>query len=314
MSLDSLDKKILDQLNEDCRLSMSKIAKRVHSSPEKVNYRLKRLIDHGYIRRFYGIFNLSKVGYTYYKVFIGFGDIQENDKEEILKFLKNTGNCSEFRVFEDPFGFDFTVTVDDHAELAELFKELKDRFGGKIESTTVDPIIRTYRAGLTFNEEESLLSFSQKSIGREELDEVDRRIIKVLSQQGRIKLLKLSKIVGESSKVVSYRIKRLKERGILVINTYSPDFGKFGLEPVQIGIDLKKFEYVEEAIKYFTRMASCKYAYKLLGEDNVSVELYVKDNTSLNKIMEGFREYFAGRYNHYHIYHIIDERVFERSL
>jgi Lrp/AsnC family leucine-responsive transcriptional regulator len=50
-TLDDLDRRILDQLQQDCAISNQDLAARVHASPPTCLRRVRRLVDSGVIRR-----------------------------------------------------------------------------------------------------------------------------------------------------------------------------------------------------------------------------------------------------------------------
>ncbi|BDC35884.1 MAG: Lrp/AsnC family transcriptional regulator [Candidatus Methanoliparum thermophilum] len=62
--MDELDKKILKVLQEDARLSYTKIAKRVGTSTATVSDRVRRLEKSGMIKGYSVILNSSKIGIT----------------------------------------------------------------------------------------------------------------------------------------------------------------------------------------------------------------------------------------------------------
>jgi len=68
--IDLYDKKILFELDLDGRQSASKIAKKVRLPKETVNYRIKRLQQKGYLKKFYLSINASVIGYYYYRIYL----------------------------------------------------------------------------------------------------------------------------------------------------------------------------------------------------------------------------------------------------
>ncbi|HUH41323.1 MAG TPA: Lrp/AsnC family transcriptional regulator [Castellaniella sp.] len=60
--LDELDRRILDQLQQDSSLSNQALAKRVHASPPTCLRRVRRLTEQGVIERQVAILNPARVG------------------------------------------------------------------------------------------------------------------------------------------------------------------------------------------------------------------------------------------------------------
>jgi len=62
--LDDLDRRILEQLQEDCSLTNQDLAQRVHASPPTCLRRVRRLVDEGVIDRQVAILAAEKLGST----------------------------------------------------------------------------------------------------------------------------------------------------------------------------------------------------------------------------------------------------------
>ena len=84
MRLDIKDKKILWELNSNCRQTNSEIAKKILLSPEAVLYRIKKLENGGIITQYQTIIDLSKLGIVQFKICLS---LQYLDKEKIEKII-----------------------------------------------------------------------------------------------------------------------------------------------------------------------------------------------------------------------------------
>src|SRR3989339_1608785 len=90
--LDLKDKKILVELELNSRRSNNQIAKKVNLSKEVVKYRIDRLLEKGVILRFNTIINYFKLGYSKYKLYLRFTNIDKNKLEEIGKYFNSHKN------------------------------------------------------------------------------------------------------------------------------------------------------------------------------------------------------------------------------
>ncbi len=66
MRLDSKDKKILRELQENCRQTIAEIAKKTKLPRDVVVYRIKKLEQEGVIRQHHTMLNHSKLGHPLY--------------------------------------------------------------------------------------------------------------------------------------------------------------------------------------------------------------------------------------------------------
>ncbi|GGG04960.1 MULTISPECIES: Lrp/AsnC family transcriptional regulator [Rhizobium] len=80
--LDQFDKKIMQELSSDGRLSITELASRIGLSKTPCQLRLRRLIDEGYIEGFRAILSSQKLGLDH----IAFVEVKLSDtREEALK-------------------------------------------------------------------------------------------------------------------------------------------------------------------------------------------------------------------------------------
>ena len=59
-TLDIIDRRILYELENDARIPITQLAKKLRQSREKLNYRLSNLQKEGYIRKFVCMINASR--------------------------------------------------------------------------------------------------------------------------------------------------------------------------------------------------------------------------------------------------------------
>jgi Lrp/AsnC family leucine-responsive transcriptional regulator len=86
--LDLKDRKILYQLDVDCRQSNSEIGRLVGLSKQSVDYRIKRLINEGIITHFATAIDTYRLGLSKYKVYISLENANKELIKKIIDFLK----------------------------------------------------------------------------------------------------------------------------------------------------------------------------------------------------------------------------------
>ncbi|MBT6955719.1 Lrp/AsnC family transcriptional regulator, partial [archaeon] len=90
--LDLKDRKILSELDKDCRQPNSTIAKKVGLSTEVVSYRIKRLEQEKIITQYQVALNLSKLGVIQFRVLLSFQHITSGELEKKISKLKENKN------------------------------------------------------------------------------------------------------------------------------------------------------------------------------------------------------------------------------
>lgn len=313
--LDLYDKKIISQIDIDARLPVARIAKKVGLSKETVNYKLKRILEEGYIESFYALINASKFGYRYYRAYMKFQNLNEDNEHQIVAFMKGQKSCVNLRITEGPFDIVFLTMHKNPDELRKFLHDFTDRFGSYLLQKSVNIVIATNKLNLKiFNNEErrKIRMFHGKPIDFSP-DNADLEIINMLSLNARDKLVNMEKKLKKDSRVISYRIKKLEKAGIIEGYAVELDFEKLGRKFLQVDISLRKLSLLPQVLEYFDRTDTCIYAFEILGKYDISLEIYPENDQQLRKIMENFKRRFEGGYIDYDVSHIYREYILNPS-
>ena len=123
-----------------------------------------------------------------------------------------------------------------------------------------------------------------------EIDEIDRNVLAILSEDARISLKDLAGKVGLSSPSVSERLRRLEERG--VIRGFTVD-----IDPAALGYTLqaivrirplpRKLHIVQALIAEIPEVVDCD---KVTGDDCFVARLYLRSIAQLDGILDRVAE------------------------
>ena len=97
--LDLKDRKILYELDLNCRQSNSQIGKKVGLKRDVVAYRIKKLQDEAIIKNFYTVIDTFRLGYNVFRIYINYQYVTSEIKEEIIYTHFNFGNWTPGVVF-----------------------------------------------------------------------------------------------------------------------------------------------------------------------------------------------------------------------
>ena len=90
IKLDLTDRKILAELDKNCRIPTTKLARIVRKSRQAVEYRIEQLVKKGVIVSFNAAFNPHKMGYKIYKIYLKLRNVPE-EKQKLFEYLKSSG-------------------------------------------------------------------------------------------------------------------------------------------------------------------------------------------------------------------------------
>ena len=307
--LDLLDRRIMYELDLDARISASQLARKVRKSKETVNFRLNRLLREGYLKGFYAVFNTSKLGWFYVKAYLKFKDTTPKKEAEIFEYLRTQPNISYLASVEGRYDCLLLVNVSQMARMDSFISAFMAKYGEFVQEKDMTIMLSVHRLNQKFlfaGKESRDWSYSYE-LGSYSLDATERKLLAELSSNARIPLLELAKKCGISPTAAAYRLRKLEHDGIILAYASSPNFDKLGLRFVQVNISLKDPAIRKQIISYFDATNKCLFAIEMLGKYDVLAEVHTQGEQELQKIINGFRERFVGKYADYDISTITKE-------
>ena len=311
LQLDNLDKRIMYELDLDARIPASKLAKKLLKSKETINFRINRIIQNKVLKGFYTIFNNSKLGWYYYKVYIKFKNTTPEKEKEIFDFIQSRNHIAYLGSVEGYFDCIFLVMIKTPKEMSNFMNPFMKQYGEFVQEKEVHTVLTTHRLNQKFlykGEISRDLSYGE-DIENFKLDEIEKKILNIISNNARIPLVDIAEKIKVDHKLVKYRLNKLEREKIILGYTTSPNFDEIGLQFTQINISLKDPSVKASMISYFNFTNKCLFVLELLGRYDLSLEIHVENNQELKKIIDEFKKQFVNKYNDYDVSTITKEYV-----
>jgi Lrp/AsnC family transcriptional regulator for asnA, asnC and gidA len=147
---------------------------------------------------------------------------------------------------------------------------------------------------------------------RSVLDEIDSNILKLLKQNSRMSYLEMSRRMNISDATVQFRIKRLKEHGIIKKFTITVDPASIGYVVAAImlvQIDADKHDAAKNALSTIPEISEI---YSVLGEYDLFLKVWARSLEDLNELINDKIRSIEGIEDLLEI--VIVERVKEESF
>ena len=125
------DRKILYELDLNCRQSNTQIGKKVGLSRQVVEYRIKRMENEGVIQNYYTVIDTYKLGYTFYRYYINLQSISRKKKQEIIDHFVNYKKISTVATARGIYDLIVVFWVDDIAEFYDFWKKTLEQYGNQ---------------------------------------------------------------------------------------------------------------------------------------------------------------------------------------
>lgn len=192
---------------------------------------------------------------------------------------------------------DLTIVVrcKDNQALDEITHEIIKNHSQYIKDKLITSEIKgTYMNTNIFSEDESteLHTSDKQNIN---IDEIDTTIIKELSRNCRISLVRLSKITGLSPKSIKYRIKELEKKKIIIGYKTKINFEKLGYLQFRVYLHIKQFNYqiYNEIKEFLKRKKNTGSISHYIGYADIDFRCYYKNITELYELITEIKDRFV---------------------
>jgi DNA-binding Lrp family transcriptional regulator len=308
--LDLIDRKILIELDKNCRTPDTQIAKVVGRSREAVKYRIHQLEKHKVIDGYLTTINPSKFGYHLFKIFLQVENIEE-ERQKLITYLKTKEQIYWMGLSEGNWDMIFATYAKNQVEFYEIKNDILTKFSPVIIKMATGEIVDVHQYLKHY-----LLPTDHKKVNgwdktlvwgglteNNELDKTDKQIIEVLTNDARIPITELSKKVDSTQSIVRSKMKRMEELNIIQAYRISIDLNKLGLEFYKAIIYLKQlpdrrksafYEYVKNHPKII-------YFIRTFTPWEIELEFVVENYGEFNSIIRELRSEFADVIKNYEL-------------
>jgi len=295
IKLDLTDRKILSELDKNCRIPNSVLAKKVSKSREAVKYRIQQLQNKGIITGFITAINPNRLGYYMFKVYLKLENIPE-EREEFFEDLKQNKDIYWMGISDGVFDCVFAILSKSTPEYFEQINSLLSKWEHLIVSKVLGTMVdtRQYNKKFFLNETEgNSVIFGGKVIDNK-VDDLDIRILDTLANDARISMTKLARKLDSTVEVIRSRIRKLEEKEIILTYRIAVDFNKLGLEFFKAIIYFRKLSQQDERALFEWMRTHPKSVYYIrsLAPWEVEFEFVVESYQEFNQIINDLRKRF----------------------
>ncbi|MFH0905947.1 MAG: AsnC family transcriptional regulator, partial [archaeon] len=243
--INNKDREILLELDINSRQNNQAIGKKLKLSKEVVNYRIKKMLDEKIITNFTAIIDNSKLGIQVYRTFINFQNTSEKKEKEIINYIIKDNNVSWAVSIFGKWNLNFHYWAENKNSFSKFIENINKRFGKYIfeEQTEISDYYTIFPkkmiANKTFKEIPSFTCGKEEKIN---LDSKDIKILSILANNSREKLLDISKKTNLAPNTVISKIKNLKKEKILLSYSIGIDANKIGFKFFHLVINYKNYD------------------------------------------------------------------------
>ncbi len=295
ITLDIIDRKLLAELDQNCRIPNSILARKVGKSREAVKYRLEQLQKKGILISFITSINPNKLGYYMFKVYLKLENIPA-EKSKFFEELRHNKDIYWMGISDGAFDCVLAILATNTIEYFEKMNTLLSKWRhlvvSKILGTMVDT--RQYNKKFFTNSHEGQAVIFGGEVLHNKIDGLDYKVLNILANNARIPLTELARKVKSTVEIVRSRIRKLEEKGIILGYRISVDLNKLGLEFFKAIIYFRTLSASDEKslFEWMKRHPNSLYYIRSLAPWEVEFEFAVENYQHFNKIINELREKF----------------------
>ncbi len=303
-NLDLTDKKLLFELDMNARATNAELASKLKISKQAVQYRINRLKEKEVLKGFYAVIDISKIGFMYVRFFIKFKDTDAEKEDEIIAYALNNPSSGWVVTIDGNWDFCVALIVKDNIEIKEVMNDFLLKYGkyAREYQISIANYIHHFQNRFLL---ESKRGEDFRIGGRledQKIDQLDRKILLTLCSDARIRLITLASKLGESYKVISYRIRQLEKSGVIKCYRADLDFNKLGYTHYKIFINTKDVtaQSLNKLKEYLKLHPNTIYVTEAIGMADIEFEVVIKDYAQFHAFMQQLRLEFSQIIREYH--------------
>jgi Lrp/AsnC family leucine-responsive transcriptional regulator len=251
VKIDLKDRKIIYELSLNSRQSCSEIAKKVGLSSQSVDYKISRLEKLGVIKGYYTCIDISKIGYSIFKIYIKLQNLDAKKENEMITDLQKNPHITWVASCDGMWDLYLVIWSKNVFQFNQIFNEINNKYSyyfskkSIISTTKVLQFMRKYLAPDKKSVDYSKIKWAGE-ISPVDLDHLDFQILLLISQQARVSDSEVGEKLHVSRKVISYRIKKMEQQ--LVIYGYKPFLNgeELNFETYKLFLTLQSFTEEKE--------------------------------------------------------------------
>jgi len=293
--LDLTDRRILAELDMNCRISDTRLAKKVRKSREAVRYRIRQLERKGIITGYLTAINPNKFGWHMFKVYLQLENIP-GEREKFYRFLRGSRRIYWYGICDGAYDCIFAIlsrnVTEYYDEINAICSQWRHLIIRKVLGVMVDTVQynKKYFCETAHTENGGFGGNTSQN----ELDETDLAILDALANDGRIPVVKLARSVGASAEAVRRRIKSMEKSGVIMSYRISVDLNKLGYMFFKAILYFKSLSSKQEASlrQWMRSHKNSVYYIRSLAPWEAEFEFVVENYAQFNQIISELRERF----------------------
>src|SRR3989339_661565 len=299
MKLNLIDKKLLKELDTNCRRPLSQIAKLVRISQPGLLYKMKQFKNEGIIPFYYTIINTSVFGYSFYRLMIRFQSTTKQKEEEIIKKIMDNKNIFWISRCSGRFDLIIDIMAKNIIEADEIINKIISQNFRFISQKEIAIIVKSWQFNRSFLLDNVKKIEFKRSYGgvspKIKLDELDKLILKNISNNPLQKNIDLAEKLKVDRNTIKNRINRMIKDQIIIDFRAWLEMStlKFHSYKLLVRLNRIKPEAEEKILSFAKENKNIIYFNKILGEWEYEFDIETENENEFERILIDIKNKFS---------------------
>lgn len=288
--MDRVDEKILVELIDNSRQTISQIAKQVQVSRDVAQYRLQQLVKKGIISDFITKINHMNLGYISALFFVS---IKVEKEEEFIEFVSGLDFVSWAGTHMGFWSLGMAIYGKNVAEIEERFQSIFLKYKDYISNHQFYIYKTTeFYTSNYFGIQKQTENIDQKKYSEHKVDEYDKIILKELSMNSRKTCVEISQKIPISAVAIAKRISKLEKSGYIEGYTIALNVLKLNLYLFIFFMKNKNLEQRKKLFSYLQKHPKVSLLLDYVGDPFIEFGIFVKNPYETRAIIQEIKETF----------------------
>jgi Lrp/AsnC family transcriptional regulator len=317
IKIDKLDRKILYELDNNARQSLSSLSKKLRASRSVIDYRIRQLQKKGVIKNFVTLLDAGRLGLMIWNVYLEFQNLNKNVEKEIVDYLVNNKRVWWVAKTAGKWDMIYSIFVKDIKEFYNIVTAFQEKYGKYIsnQSLAAHVEVEVFSRGYFLDKPSEGVTW-YKEFFSVKLSETDKKILSELAKNARAPSTEIARKLNITPRMVAYRIKNLIKSRVITRFRLQLDVTKLGYSFYKTILYTKDFskEKDKALMEYCRRLGNVFHYEKKIGPWILELEMDVESYEKFNEILREMKEYFPDFIRSYEGVLVYDEPKGELDL
>lgn len=230
--MDKFDKKIIENLDKNSRLPLTKICKEIRLSKQSIARRINDLCSSKKLFSYFLVVDYFKLGLTNAVFFLSLNKTDKATLHEKIIKIEKIGSIAWVADFFGDYDLGVSIFYQSQNELNKVINKIQETFHDIIKETKIINMVQHNIFSFEFDKKNRVdFNISHSDNSRLTIiSQLQKRILGELSKNLRNSSTEIAKRLSTSPTVVRYNIKQLEKNKTILGYKLLINFGKFGFQ------------------------------------------------------------------------------------